>query len=118
MEIRIAHLEGAYEQVDKRLGCVELALTQLRSEMRSSMDSLRSEMVSSMESLRSELRAEINSSTGSLRSEMNSSMTALRSETHQLRMELAGRMDGQFRWLLGTIFTTWITLLVAIFFRS
>ena len=107
MEIRIAHLEGAYEQVDKRLGCVELALTQLRSEMRSSMDSLRSEMVSSMESLRSELRAEI-----------NSSMTALRSETHQLGMELAGRMDGQFRWLLGTIFTTWITLLVAIFFRS
>ena len=73
LDIRIAHLEGAYEQVDKRLGSIESTLTHLRAE--------------------------------------------LNSATHQLRSELTGRMDGQFHWLLGTIFTSWVTLLLAIFFR-
>lgn len=63
LEIQIARLEGAYEQVDKRLGTVESLLSQLRS-------------------------------------------------------ELTARMDSQFHWLLGTILTTWVTLLLAIFFRS
>ena len=62
LEVRIAHLEGAYEQVDKRLGSIESTLMQLRSEM-------------------------------------------------------TVRMDNQFHWLLGTIFTSWITVLLAIFFR-
>jgi hypothetical protein len=26
-------------------------------------------------------------------------------------------MDSQFHWLLGTILTTWVTMLLAIFFR-
>ena len=33
LEVRIAHLEGAYEQIDKRLTGVEMALTELRREM-------------------------------------------------------------------------------------
>lgn len=33
LEIRIAHLEGAYEQIDKRLGSLENALAQLRAEI-------------------------------------------------------------------------------------
>ena len=81
LDVRIAHLEGAYEQIDKRLGGVESALGQLRSEM------------------------------GQLRSE-------LRSEMYQGRSELTARMDSQFRWLLGTILSTWVTLLLAVFFRS
>ena len=74
--VRIAHLEGAYEQVDKRLGAVESILSQLRSEINQ---------------LRTELMARIDAQTG--------------------------RMDSQFHWLLGMIFTSWITLLLAIFFR-
>ena len=35
LEVRIAHLEGAYEQVDKRLGAIEAGLRDLRSEVRS-----------------------------------------------------------------------------------
>jgi len=34
LDVRIAHLEGAYEQIDKRLAGVESSLTQLRQEMR------------------------------------------------------------------------------------
>ncbi len=34
LEVRIAHLEGAYEQIDKRLAGVESGLSQLRQEMR------------------------------------------------------------------------------------
>ena len=34
LEVRIAHLEGAYEQIDKRLATVEASLSQLRQEMR------------------------------------------------------------------------------------
>ena len=70
LEVRIAHLEGAYEQIDKRLGGVE------------------------------------------------SGLGLLRSEIGQLRSELTGRMDTQFRWLLGTTMTMWMTVLLAIFFRS
>jgi hypothetical protein len=36
LQVRIAHLEGAYAQVDKRLGGVESALIHLRSGMNSS----------------------------------------------------------------------------------
>ena len=70
LEVRIAHLEGAYEQVDKRLGSIESAVTRLRSELTARMDSQ------------------------------------------------VGRTDNQFHWLLGTILSTWVALLLAIFFRS
>ncbi|OFW05508.1 MAG: hypothetical protein A3G20_06755 [Acidobacteria bacterium RIFCSPLOWO2_12_FULL_59_11] len=33
LEVRIAHLEGAYEQIDKRLSGVEMGLVDLRREM-------------------------------------------------------------------------------------
>lgn len=33
LEVRIAHLEGAYEQIDKRLGSLESAFAQLRAEI-------------------------------------------------------------------------------------
>ncbi|MBI2821970.1 MAG: hypothetical protein HYX74_07075 [Acidobacteria bacterium] len=73
----MAHLEGAYEQIDKRLGSVESGLVHLRSEV-----------------------------------------GQLRSETSLLRTELTSRMDGQFRWLLGTVLSAWVTLLLTIVLRS
>ena len=95
LEVRIAHLEGAYEQVDKRLGGVESALIQLRTDVHSSFTHLRTEMGQ----LRSELVARIDTRIDSLDS------------------RLTGRMDSQFHWLIGITFTSWITLLLAIFFR-
>ncbi|MBI2822501.1 MAG: hypothetical protein HYX74_09775 [Acidobacteria bacterium] len=98
LEVRMAHLEGAYEQINKRLGGVEVGLGQLRSEM-------------------GQLRSEMNSGTAQLRSEMNAGMEHLRAEASQFRADLTGRMDGQLRWLLGTILTTWVTIILAIFLR-
>jgi len=40
LEVRIAHLEGAYEQLDKRLASVEAEVRALRSEMAGRMDRL------------------------------------------------------------------------------
>ena len=44
LEVRIAHLEGAYEQIDKRLGGVESGLAQLRQDTNQQFTHLRQEM--------------------------------------------------------------------------
>lgn len=87
LEIRIAHLEGAYEQVDKRLGAVESILSRLSSEI-------------------NQLRTELTARIDSVNERMDRRIDAL-----------TGRMDGQFHWLIGITFTSWITLLLAILFR-
>ena len=48
-EVRIAHLEGAYEQIDKRLGAIEGDVRELRGELRNSIASLRSELLARMD---------------------------------------------------------------------
>ncbi len=84
----MAHLEGAYEQVDERLGSIEAILVQLRGEM------------------------------GQLRGEMGQLRTDWVDRIDRRSEPLTGRMDSRFHWLLGTVFTSWVTLLLAIFFRS
>jgi hypothetical protein len=92
LDVRMAHLEGAYEQVDKRLGVIETTLVHLRSDLNSSSGQLRADI----HDLRSELTARMDS-----------------------RIDgVTGRMDSQFHWLLGTIFTSWVTLLLAVVFCS
>ena len=56
LEIGMAHLEGAYEQIDKRLGTLEEDVHGLRSDLvsrtdglASRMDGLRSELVTRMD---------------------------------------------------------------------
>lgn len=44
LEVRIAHLEGAYEQVDRRLSGVENGLAQLRQEMGVNFSHVRQQM--------------------------------------------------------------------------
>ena len=44
LEVRIAHLEGAYEQIDKRLGTLEVRLAALETTVRSEGANLRAEM--------------------------------------------------------------------------
>ena len=43
LDVRIAHLEGAYEQIDKRLAGVETAVVELRHEMSQQISQLRQE---------------------------------------------------------------------------
>src|SRR3990172_10435964 len=122
LEIRMARLEGGYEQINERLGGIEQRLgsfeqrftaeiTSLRSEMASRTDlaSLRSEMASRTEltSLRSEMAsradlASLRSEMASMRSEMatRSDVTALRSEMRAADADLRKQMKAQFFWLL------------------
>ena len=58
-EQRMSRLEGAYEQVDKRLDDLNQSIGGLRSEM----DSLRSEMRGEMGGLRSEMNSRLNTLT-------------------------------------------------------
>ena len=48
LDVRIAHLEGAYEQIDKRLGALEATvrseISSLRTELRDEVKLLRQEM--------------------------------------------------------------------------
>lgn len=44
MEIRMARLEGAYEQIDRRLGTIETDVRDLGTEMRGGFGELRAEM--------------------------------------------------------------------------
>ena len=53
LDVRIAHLEGAYEQIDRRLGSLEGQTQGLRGDMNALRDELRSEM----RGLRTELLA-------------------------------------------------------------
>lgn len=77
LEIRMARLEGAYEQINERLAGVEREIAALRSELKNEIGSLRTEI-------------------GDVRSELNNEIGSLRSE-------LTGRMQAQFYWLLTFI---------------
>ena len=81
LDVRIAHLEGAYEQIDKRLGTLEARLVTLEATVRSEIASLRAELRSELGTMRGEL--------GTLRSEMRE----------------------QFRWILGFQIATLLSLI-------
>ena len=107
-EERLSRLEGAYEQVDQRLGDLSEAVNSLRhtvdeyhretnqrfdalrEHVDSEIGSLRAEMYQGFGSLREEmnegdraLREELHQGFGSLREEMNEGNAALREEMHQ-----------------------------------
>jgi hypothetical protein len=44
LEVRIAHLEGAYEQIDRRLGAIEGDVRELRNSIASLRSGLRARM--------------------------------------------------------------------------
>lgn len=91
LEVRIAHLEGAYEQIDKRLG-------DLRQEMTANFAQVRQEMTTNFAQVRQEI-------------------AQLRQETNELRRQMAE----QFRWIVGLQVLAWVSILgtiLALFFRS
>ncbi len=59
-EERISRLEGAYEQVDQRLGDLTQAVSSLREELRGEIGSLRQDMTGQLGDLRSEMNGRFN----------------------------------------------------------
>ncbi len=55
LEIRIAHLEGAYEQVDKRLGAIEMRLGDLDRKIDVKIDGLRADLDRKIDILKSDV---------------------------------------------------------------
>ena len=97
LEVRIAHLEGAYEQFDKRLAGVETGLSDLRQEVSQGVG---------------QLRQDGRQGNGQLRQEIN----GLRQEMNELRRQ----MGEQFRWIVGIQLLAWISILgtsLALLFR-
>lgn len=99
MEIRMAHLEGAYEQITARLGGIEARLGRLEDKLDESIGGVRGELTGLGSGLRGELT--------SLGSE-------LRGEIRGFRSELIARMDRQFYWILSLIV---VSILVPLFLR-
>jgi hypothetical protein len=95
LEIRMAHLEGAYEQINHRLGAMGEDLRGLRAEAGGLREDLRSEIGG----VRTELRGEI----GGVRTEVGSLREDLRGEIVGVRRELIGRVDRQFFWMMGLL---------------
>ena len=88
MEIMMAHLEGAYEQITERLGAIEVRLGRLEDKLDESI--------------------------GGVRGELTGLGSGLRGELTGLRSELIGRMDRQFYWIRSLIV---VSILVPLFLR-
>lgn len=104
LEVRMARLEGSYEQLDKRLGDLAADLQALRAEFRTEIQAVRAEL----QNLRAEFRSELQN----LRAEFRSDIHGLRGEIQGVRAEVQGvraeiqglraEMGRLFYWLLGT----------------
>jgi len=91
LEIRMARLEGAYEQINERLAGVERELSAFRAEFKAELNAEIGGVRSEIGGVRSEI--------GGLRSEIRSEIAALRSDNADLRKQL----QTQFYWTLTLI---------------
>jgi chromosome segregation ATPase len=102
LDVRMARLEGSYEQLDKRLGDLAAEVHAMRAELRGEIAQLRGEMRHELAQLRGEMRQEI----GQVRGEIGS----LRAEMSRL-----------FYWLMGTflaVLTATAGIIVTILLRT
>lgn len=120
MEERVSRLEGAYEQVDKRLDDLKQEITSFRGEMRGEIGSLRNDIGS----LRDETRREIGSlrnDIGSMRDEMRSDNESLRNEMRSADESLRNDLNNRVQNIYLLLFGSWLTLIgmmVGLFFRG
>ncbi|NVD98582.1 apolipoprotein A1/A4/E family protein [Massilia sp. BJB1822] len=135
-EARLTRLETTMEQLVKVIDQMQLdmregfrsvnarvdnAVTELRVELHSSIDGLRTELHGSIDGLRTELhssidslRAELHSSIDSLRTELHSAIAEMRAEHRSEMQEMRREMATYMRWLLGIIFTSFMSLLAMV----
>jgi hypothetical protein len=90
LDVRMARLEGGYEQITERLGAIEHRLTSFEERVSSEIKSLRAEMAT--------MRAEM-----ATRSDVDALRVELRSEVRAGDSELRRQLNAQFYWLLTFI---------------
>ena len=103
MEDRVSRLEGAYEQVDRRLSYLHQSVQSFREETRQSTESLREEIKQN--------REEARQSAESLRQEMNQNREEAQQSVESLRQEVNTRIN----LLLLLIGGIWATMLAGVF---
>jgi hypothetical protein len=94
LEIRMAHLEGAYEQINERLGALDQYIRELQNDVagiRTDVAGVRADVAG--------MRADVAGGQARLVSVFADGVT----RTNDLRKELLSRMDRQFFWLLGLL---------------
>src|SRR5579859_476437 len=102
-ELRTARLEGAYEQVDRRLGAVEGRLATLEHKMDTGFAQVRAEI----DGLRDALHAEI----GGVRDTSHSDIISVRGALEAAIAGVRVDMRRQFYWLLGVMLSGFLVLL-------
>ncbi len=136
-ELRSARLEGAYEQIDRRLGTVESRLSTLeqkvdhgfaglRIEIRAAGSELRADIVEVKGELGSEIIAvrrelcgqivgvgrELGGQIVGVRGELGGQIVGLRRELLDRIDRQVSRTDRQFYWILGTLIVVVLPLVL------
>lgn len=99
LEERTAKVEGILEQMDKRLDRVEIAIADLKNEVKSDIEKLEVGLRADMGKLETSVRNDI--------SKVDNRIEKLETKT-----------DSQFKWLVGIIVATWITAILTIIFKG
>jgi hypothetical protein len=112
-ELRTARLEGAYEQVDRRLGAVEGRLATLEHKMDTGFAQVRAEI----NGLRDTLHAEISDIRDTLRAEISGvrdtshfDITSVRGTLEAAIVGVRVDMRRQFYWLLGVMLSGFLAI--------
>ena len=103
IEERLARLEGAYEQINLRLGRLEAEIVSLGADLRAEIKALRSDTLGEINALRSEMKDEINALRSEMRGEIGALRSEMRGEIGALRSETNARIDRLFYTLLGLL---------------
>lgn len=104
LEVRMARLEGAYEQSNERLGGVEREIAAFRMDLKSEVAGLRTELKTEIAGVRSDiagLRSDLSSAVDGLRAQLISETGKLGSADAETRRQ----MQTQFYWTLTLILT-------------
>ena len=112
-EERISRLEGAYEQVDRRLGDLTQAVAGLRAEIAA--------LRQAMSEQGNALRAEMTEQNNALRTEMSEQNSALRTEMTGEQRNFRSEMNNRLNTLLvvgGGAWVTTVGLIIGLYLQS
>ena len=107
---RLARVETRLENLETLVGDLRNDLREFRAETH---ENLRESRVETQEDLR-EFRAETQENLREFRVETQENLREFRVETRENLRDIRNRMDKQFLWILGVMFTMWISLFVLI----
>jgi predicted nucleic acid-binding Zn-ribbon protein len=99
LEIRMAHLEGAYEQISERLGTVEERLASLEARFEDRMARLEGEFRDQFV----RLEVLIENRIGRLQETLDARFARQDHRMETIRTELLSRMDRQFYWVITLV---------------